>query len=200
MESEKRANIGVYDEQAERMAAKFDDIGPRREDVERAFGLVGAVRPRVLEIGCGNGRDAVVMLEYTDQYLGIDASFAMIALARQKTARPDKFEMADLEEWPFPSDVDIIFSFASLLHSDEAAVRAVLQKAHVSLAPGGIFYISLKQGTGKVARSDEFGERVYYLYTVDQLIEWAGDCWKTEAVSTQDLAGQMWFTLILRKE
>lgn len=60
----------------------------------------------------------------------------MIQLA--KDANPgheDAFILADLEEYIFPQGVDIIFSFASLLHTPKETMRRVLDKMYHTLNP-----------------------------------------------------------------
>jgi len=65
----KQQTIDTYNATAEQMAVKFSDLGPRMSDIQRAFSYVMKFAPRVMEIGCGNGRDAQEILKHTDQYL-----------------------------------------------------------------------------------------------------------------------------------
>jgi tRNA G46 methylase TrmB len=60
----KNETIQTYDENAESMARKFNNIGVREEDLERFFDLVeNKDSPSVIEIGCGNGREAEEILK-----------------------------------------------------------------------------------------------------------------------------------------
>src|SRR5690606_13277008 len=119
--------IDTYNKAASAYADKFNGIGSRREDIERAFTLRNKDSEcAVVEWGCGNGRDAQVILEHTSQYIGIDASEEMIVLARQ--GLPDaEFSVADIASFDLPPDTDIVFAFASLLHFSKSENRAILQ-------------------------------------------------------------------------
>lgn len=197
---EKIQTIQTYDDQAQAMAQKFMNMGEsvREHDVERAFSLVGKDRLNVLEIGCGNGREAKQILKRTNKYLGIDLSEELIKIARTYVPEAN-FEVADLEIFEFPKGLDIIFSFASLLHSDKKTVERVMQRAHESLNNKGIVYISLKTGPySKQIKTDQFGTRTFYYYEPKDLIGLVPGLvpvWEDH----QELRGQKWFTLVLQK-
>jgi SAM-dependent methyltransferase len=195
----KEQTVATYDAAAREMAKKFRAIGARVDDIERAFSLSGRKEPRVLEIGCGDGRDAKEILKRTPHYLGIDISVSMIAEAKRYVPE-GRFEVVDIETYAFPEGLDIVFSFASLLHSDKNAVRSVLSGAYAALASGGVFYISLKHGAyGRTTKTDEFGTRTFYLYTPALIQELAGDGYETVYTDEHELRGQRWFTIALRK-
>jgi len=196
--TEKEQTIETYNNNARAMAQDFLSIGARVADVKKGFSLVLKENPFVVEIGCGNGREAKEILKQTNNYLGIDISPEMIKLA-QEYAPEAQFEIADLESYDFPAGTDIIFSFASLLHSDEKNVRAVLKKAHGALNPGGIFFISLKSGSGKETRTDKFGTRTFYYYTPKIIRDLAGDSFRVVEEDEQTFRNRKWFTIILQK-
>jgi hypothetical protein len=51
--------LQTYNESAEELAEQFKGIGARTQDIERGLSLTGSGRnARVVEIGCGDGRDA----------------------------------------------------------------------------------------------------------------------------------------------
>ena len=152
--------IETYNRAAEDYACKFSGIGPRVDDIERAFACFGKANPRVLELGCGDGRDALEICQRTDRYVGIDVSSAMISLAKEKVPQAD-FRVSDITDYTFDLPIDIIFAFASLLHIDIDSFTKVLEEAREALSVGGIFYISLKEGEYKGGEvvTDEYGER-----------------------------------------
>ena len=196
--TEKEQTIETYNNNARAMAQDFLSIGARVADVKKGFSLVLKENPFVVEIGCGNGREAKEILKQTNNYLGIDISPEMIKLA-QEYAPEAQFEIADLESYDFPAGTDIIFSFASLLHSDEKNVRSVLKKAHRALNPNGIFFISLKSGSGKETRTDEFGTRTFCYYTPKIIRDLAGDSFRVVEEDEQTFRNRKWFTIILQK-
>jgi len=87
--------LHTYNKSAKQLADKFAGIGSRKADVKRAFELRGKANPRVLELGCGDGRDAKEILKGTKNYAGIDYSSELIELARAKNPKT-KFEVRDM--------------------------------------------------------------------------------------------------------
>lgn len=79
------------------------DIGARVGDIEQVFSYIQKSSPKVIEIGCGNGRDAREILTHTSEYLGIDVSGGMIRLAKEDLPEAhEKFIVADVESFEFP--------------------------------------------------------------------------------------------------
>jgi len=194
----KQQTVDTYNATAKEMAEKFNAIGPRVEDLERGFSLMSKRNPSVLEIGCGNGRDAKEILKYTKNYLGIDISDSMIDIANE-TVPNGIFEVADIETFSLPPNLDIIFSFASLLHSEAKKIHNILNRAHEALSENGIFYISLKYGDGMITKTDQFGIRTYYFYTPEDIERMAGDKYEVLWSDKQDMLNQEWFTIALEK-
>lgn len=201
MTTKKQQMVETYNKSAREMAWKFDGIAARVEDIERLFGVLEKENPFILEIGCGSGRDAGEILKRTDRYLGIVISETFVSIARERVPR-GRFEVADVEEFDFPEGIDAIVSFASLLHSDKESVADVFARAHEALVPGGIFYISLKEGEYSdegMTRTDEFGTRTYFYYTSDMILELAGAGYESAYLNRYDLYRQYWFTIALKK-
>lgn len=195
----KAQTIATYNTTARQMAAKFRAFGVRVEDIERGFSLVGT-EPNVLEIGCGDGRDAKEIFSRAYGYEGMDVSEEMLELAREHVPGA-KFVQADVETYDFPKNIDLIFSFASLLHSDREHVALVLGKALRALNPGGVFYISLKHGQyHEETKTDEFGTRTYYFYTPEDIEQLAQNKFTTIYLDIRNVRGQKWFTIALRRK
>lgn len=195
----KQQTIDTYNATARAMAEKFSGLGARVEDIDRGFLYCEKENPFVLEIGCGNGRDSVEILKHTDSYLGIDISESMIRLARE-TAPQGKFEVVDVESYAFPSGIDIVFSFASLLHSDRSNIARIFERFAEAMNTEGIFYLSLKYGEGRHTKTDEFGTRTYYFYVPEDIKEIVQDHFEVVYEDVHDLREQKWFVLILKKK
>jgi len=196
----KQETIDTYNRTASQMADKFRNIGARTEDIERTFSLLNKTKPSVLEIGCGDGRDAKEIAKYTDKYLGIDISASMIELAQAHVPEAT-FEIADVETYPFPTELDIIFSFASLLHSDKDAVKGILHRACSNLNQNGIFFISLKrENYQSKVKEDEFGTRTFYFYQPTDIKQMLDNKYKVVFEEEQSFQNQDWFTIILQKQ
>jgi len=135
---DKKITIDTYNKTSKVHSTKFKKYGPRVADIEKAFSYVGKPNPKVLELGCGDGRDTKEILKRTNDYLGIDLSKELIKIAKKETPKA-RFILVDFEKINFMSGIDIVFAFAALLHSDKESVRDILAKAAKSLNKSGIF-------------------------------------------------------------
>lgn len=197
---DKQQTIAVYNQNALKFTQGFDQIGARVEEIRRSFFFIKKANPKVIEIGCGSGRDAGEIIKYTHDYLGIDLSPEMIQLARLRVPQA-KFQVADLEVFEFPKATDIIFAFASLLHSDKESVGGVLSKAYGSVNHGGVFLINLMYGKYRRRLRDKntHDSRVFYLYTPEKILQLAPAGFASVYKSIYKFKGLRWFNLILQK-
>lgn len=102
---------------------------------------------RVLDAGCGSGRDAKAFHEMGYQVDAFDASSAMVELARQHTGLP--VQLMSFSEIDCKAQYDGIWCCASLLHIPSSELPAVMQKLADVLKPGGVWYVSFKYGSGE---------------------------------------------------
>ncbi|MHB1316880.1 MAG: class I SAM-dependent methyltransferase [Minisyncoccota bacterium] len=197
--NKKEQTINTYNNSAKALANKFNGQGARIVDIETVLALVKKENPKVLEIGCGNGRDAVEICKKTNDYLGIDISEKLVGLAKQKVPSAT-FEVVDIETFEFPKDLDVIFAFASLIHVQKNELRDVLSKALSALNDGGVLLLSMKYAAAykESTKEDEFGVRTYYLYSQEDIKELSTGftILKNEL---HDLRGQMWLEVLLQK-
>jgi SAM-dependent methyltransferase len=197
----RQQTIDTYDQSAEALAEYFRGIGPRVHDIDLAFLLAGEPeKARVLEIGCGDGRDAKDIIRRTPNYRGFDVSSSMIRLARSHVPEGE-FEVADAMTYEYTETQDIVFAFASLLHLDKEEVTTVLKKVHIALRIGGIFFISLKEKPEytEELKEDDFGKRLFYFYNADIIGELAGTDYETVALSNMTIGHTKWFEIALKK-
>lgn len=197
--NKKEQTVNTYNESAQALANKFDGQGARITDIETTLALVKKDNPKVLEIGCGNGRDAQEICKRTNNYLGIDISEKLVELARQKVPSAT-FEVVDIESFEFPKELDAIFAFASLIHVQKNELRDVLSKAFSALNSGGVFLLSMKYAETykESTKEDEFGVRTYYLYSQDDIKELSTG-FTIIKNELHDLRGQMWLEVLLQK-
>lgn len=198
----RQATIDTYNRSAKDLAEYFRGIGPRKKYINKAFKLAGNPKDaKIVEIGCGDGRDAKEIAERSSYYLGFDISEGLIKLARQHVPEAD-FQVADAVKFEYPNNVDIVFAFASLLHLDKEEVKQVCSKVYQALRPGGIFYISLKYAPEyqEMIKRDQYGTRMFYLYHPDFIQKLAGNGYKAVHELHEMRGKTPWFELALQKD
>lgn len=194
-------NIETYNDSAEKLAEYFNGIGARTDDIELALKLAHRRNEaRVLEIGCGDGRDAEEIVKRVEWYEGVDPSSGLLTIARQRL--PDtSFIEADALSYDYPDNLDVIFAFASLLHVNKEDLTTVFDMGYEALLEGGIYYLSLKERPEytEEVKTDDYGERMFYYYNVDLIKEVAGTGFQAVHESHQTIGNTDWFTLALKK-
>jgi SAM-dependent methyltransferase len=95
---------------------------------------------RVLEIGCGDGKNAEHMPEGVE-YTGCDPNPKYIEHARARYGGRGTFLCAGAEDFERLSlgQFDVVFVVSVLHHLDDAQVRALAKGARAALRPGGRF-------------------------------------------------------------
>jgi SAM-dependent methyltransferase len=113
----------------------------------------------ILELGCGDGRDAARMIARGFDVHPSDGSPAMARLASERLAR--EVPVMDFAELDAVAAFDAVWCQASLLHLGEAQLVPVLARVHRALRPGGWHWASYKDGAG--GGRDEFGRFFSYI-------------------------------------
>jgi len=102
---------------------------------------------RILDAGCGPGRDALAFLKKGFHVTAFDASLKMAEIASHQTGLVvDQMRFQDLS---YDSEFDGIWACASLLHVSSTEIDNVLLKLSHALKPGGFWYMSFKEGYGE---------------------------------------------------
>ena len=199
----KEETIQTYDDSAQELADYFRGIGPRIDDIELALTLAGdhQFNANVVEIGCGDGRDAAEITKRVGRYWGVDPSAGLLAIARNTLPEVD-FIKSDALSYNYPENLDVVFAFASLLHVNRTDFAIVCQKVAKALRKGGIFLVSLKEKENytEVLKEDKYGRRMFYFYTAKLVEELAGDIFANVFESHQKVGDSDWFTLALERK
>ena len=126
-------------------AARFWE-GTQGHDVTQNYqallGALGTAAPlRLLDFGCGPGRDLVALRALGHELTGLDGSAEFVRMAREHSG------CAVLEQSFFELDLglarfDGVFANASLFHVPRALLPRVLRELHASLVPGGVLFCS----------------------------------------------------------
>lgn len=156
-----------YDEHAEdfEMATLELGITPLLEIFSRELPAGG----RVLDAGCGAGRDTRWLLDQGFNVGAFDISRAMVQATWDNTGRkvaPRRLDFRDYEDPP--GSWDGIWALASLLHLPKADMPDCLARLCTSLTPTGCLAFSVKLGTGEGI--DELGRPMAF-YEPEEITE-----------------------------
>ncbi len=119
---------------------------------------------RILDAGCGSGRDSKAFLDAGYDVVSFDASEEMCRRASEYIGR--KVIKMRFEEMSFAKEFDGIWACASLLHVPPDELPDIIKKIHKALKSGGAVYASFKYGSGTKIR----GDRVFSDFTEKSVI------------------------------
>jgi ubiquinone/menaquinone biosynthesis C-methylase UbiE len=112
---------------------------------------------KILDIGCGPGRDAKYFSEHDLEVTGIDLTSNFVKMASQNVPNA-KFIQMDMRNVDFPENTfDGIWACASFLHVPKEDAENTLLGFRKILKPAGLIYLSVKQGNEeKFVEKDEY--------------------------------------------
>lgn len=114
---------------------------------------------RILELGCGDGREAARMIARGFEVVPSDGTPEMARLASERLGR--EVPVMRFDELDAREEFDAVWSQAALLHVPEAELPDVLARVHRALKPGGLHWASYKDGSG--GARDAFGRFFSYI-------------------------------------
>ena len=121
---------------------------------QRRFAQLLPPGGRILDFGCGSGRDSKFFLQEGFDVTATDGSAELCRLARELTGLPVRHELfQDLAE---TNTYDGIWACASILHLPKAELAGVLAKMVAALKPGGVIYTSFKYGDFEGIRNGRY--------------------------------------------
>ncbi len=109
---------------------------------------------RILDAGCGSGRDALAFSKAGYQVEAFDASPELCKRASEMLGFP--VECKRFEDMTGGPQYDGIWACASLLHVREQDMKDVMHRLKGLLNPGGILYASFKEGETERVKDGRF--------------------------------------------
>ena len=97
---------------------------------------------RILDLGCGGGRDSAEMIRRGFDVLPCDGSDAIATETAQRLGHPVR--VLRFDELAFHHEFDAVWASASLLHVPRAALPDILARVHHALRPGGLHLATYK--------------------------------------------------------
>ncbi|MBJ7450384.1 MAG: class I SAM-dependent methyltransferase [Parachlamydiales bacterium] len=120
---------------------------------------------KILDAGCGSGRDALYFKNKNYHVEAFDGSSEMVRLSTELLQQPTK--LLQFHEMNYDQEFDAIWAQASLLHVPYEELSAILDKMHQALKTDGYLYASFKYGYGKRLSED----RTFYDMDEEHMME-----------------------------
>lgn len=169
MRQEKITNKEFYD----RNATDWVDKRTNMDYCLDAFDEFKKLLPsgKMLDLGCGFGRDSSLFVPAGYDYTGIDLSDGMLVEANKKFPQT-KFIKMDLCNLNFENNTfDGIWSFAAYLHIPKDEINQALSEANRVLKKDGIGFISIKKGSFESYLGEGEKRRYWAFYGKNQFAE-----------------------------
>ena len=155
---------------------------------------------KILDFGCGSGRDTMYFLKSGFDVTATDGSEELCKYASEYTGiQVKQMLFQDLDEVDY---YDVIWACSSILHLSKNELRIVMNKMSRALKSGGIIYTSFKYGNFEGERNGRF----FTDFTIDEFTDFVKDV-KEMAIEEYWITGDVrpgrgderWLNLILRK-
>ena len=183
-------NVEYYNENADSF---FEgSVGADMSDSRNEFLSHLPDNARILDAGCGSGRDSKAFLDAGYDVVSFDASTEMCKRASELTGK-DVMNMR-FEDMSFADEFDGIWASATLLHVPMTELPKIMQKMNAALKTGGVIYGTKMRGERKFS---DFNEK-----SVVPLFENAGFAIRTNEVGNDNRPGresEMWVEVIASK-
>lgn len=156
---------------------------------------------KILDLGCGSGRDSLAFLNAGFDVEAIDGSKKMCEIAQSKTGlsvRNIRFEQLDDQ-----NKYDGVWACASLLHLPKNELPKVFSKIIEALKEDGIFYSSFKYGSFEGYRNGRYFSDLTES-SMNELLEQFPELKCLESWISSDVRPgrmeQKWLNIILQKQ
>lgn len=118
----------------------------------------------IIEVGCGAGRDAEILIQRGYEWVGTDASQAMVDLAKVRHPGREVYraiaEQLNLVPELKDRKFDGFLASAVLLHIPRFFLFVALNSIRSLLRPGAVGFVTMKNGSGDEIKDGRFF--VYY--------------------------------------
>ena len=99
---------------------------------------------RILDLGCGSGRDTIAFRDAGYEVVPVDGSEGMCRVASANTG--DSVRCLDFMDLDYIEEFDGVWACASMLHLHPEEISDVTALVRRALRCGGVFYTSFKSG------------------------------------------------------
>lgn len=161
-----------YNEFASEYADRW--LNPAAMTEQRNFFAVNLPGPRVLDVGCGPGRDMKFFCAMGCRVLGVDLSSAFLNIAQDLVPQAHLVR-GDMRRLAFADRAfHGVWACASLLHIPHREALPTIREFARLLDPGGLLYLSVKEGEGQGFNERGIFYAYYHLEEVGRLADVSG--------------------------
>lgn len=146
-------NIEWYNQNAALYDYNANRCNPRND----MSSFLSSLRPgaKILDAGCGNGRDVETMLNAGFDVHAFDASVEMCKITEARTKGRVTPRLMSFSDYDDPIETwDGIWAMASLVHTKTEDLPDIVGKLQRSLKPAGVLFAALKYGDGNELLED----------------------------------------------
>ncbi len=193
-----------YDEHACDLTKRYESVSSSRF----LSGLIDMIPAgsKVLDLGCGSGRDAAYLLSEGFDVLGLDGSQSMLEEAMR--SHPELSDRLIFQVLPgvlsFADDsLDAVVSIACLMHFDPVEIGQILSEIHRILNIKGLVLITVRRALSSSPALDEHGR----YFTPISISDWeelfsCGGLRIEKITHEKDALGRSltWTSFLLRKD
>lgn len=161
----------VYSEEYEtQRGGNFEEFMGKNVLDETTFFIENLKGKKVLDLGCGTGRDALFLKKNGLTPVCVDISSEMVAICKKKGLEAYKKDMEnlDVEDGSF----DGVWAYTSLLHIPKDRIYNSLARISEILKEDGLLFLGMVEGNAeKIYRSQDKSakSRFFALYKDDEL-------------------------------
>lgn len=163
-EAKKKSVIDDYDDIAKEYTEEFFEDTSDNKYID--IFLESLDGTKVLDVGCGNGRDCKYIAEKGFDINGIDLSIGMLNIAKEKVPN-GKFEVMDITDITYSDNLyDGIISNCSLFHIPVEELPKTLESFRRVLKSNGKLLLILQEENGETMLEEPFrpGVHIYMNY------------------------------------
>ncbi len=190
--------LAYYAHNAEEFVASTVDVD--FSATQKRFATLLPERGRVLDLGCGSGRDARWFLIRGFDVTATDGSPELASVAQRVAGIPVRVELfgdlADVEHY------DGVWACSSILHLPKQELADVLGRIERALVPKGVLYTSFKYGNFEGMRNGrhftDFTEPVFREFVTKTCNLAIEDLWISGDVRP-GRSDERWLNVIMRK-
>jgi SAM-dependent methyltransferase len=196
--------IDAYERSAKECVARWSKRRHRRPPLLAEWLTCLPADARLLDLGCGGGKDAGDLSQRGYRVVGLDRTSALLSAGRRRY-RSLPLVCADLRQLPFHAmSFDGLWAAASLMHLPKPVARRILTDLSRLVRPGGLFAATVTYGVkSRIVTDGWVPGRYFARWKKDELaraVRRAGwNILELKIITNRERKGR-WLNLLARKQ